>query len=364
MRRRPNMQNSKSIRCVLLNVLGLLVLSQQPSLVQAQPTANPAPNLTAAERRWQELSIARQPSPNADRYTGKNAQERVTVKAAEVAQYVAMADRLQAFYTEFPEAAQVKEARRYEALNLLLAAQAGDNAHEGRWRILANEVRRDQTLPTADRYAVAAQADYFLAAHDKALSAAAKNDRYAAIARSHAAEFPTEPGGFASLLALARNQPAAQAKMLAEEVASMPAPGSIKLQAAQLAQRFALVGLKLDKVLADAGFPDALKAGTPLVVYSWASWSDASQQLGAKVKTAAGSATLIGLCLDTDLGVAKTAAEKGALPGQQIYDSRGAEGAMAQALKLNDTGWVYLVDRTGKVVTVRGQDDLNAFPQL
>lgn len=314
---------------------------------------------------WAQLQTAARPAPNHEAYAGKTGAELVAVRATVAANYLAKADALKAFYDEHPEAAQAKEAKRLEAMNLMWAAQAGDNTQEGRWKTLANEIRRDQGLPASERFAVAAQADFMHVNHNRNLTSAERWAALKQVARGLAAEFPTEPGGYESLLGLARSsRDPAEARALAEEVAGMPAPTAVKLQARQLADRFAMVGQKLGEVLAAAGFPDAIKAGKPLVIYSWSTWSEGSQVLAEQIRGKTGAAEVVGLCLDPDLGAAKTAAEKRALPGNQIFDSRGIEGALAQALRLSDAGWIYVVDSSGILTTVRGQDDLSALSNL
>ena len=353
------------VRCgVLRFALLSLATVAWPDALRAQAPGNPPAERTPSAQRWQELAVTRQLLPNADRYKDKTEAERVTVQAAEVAEYVARADRLAAFQAEFPDSTQAREAKRYEAMNILLAAQAGDKAHEGLWKEVVNAVRRDAAVPAADRYAVAAQADYLLVSRQGGLTPAQRIEACVRVARSHTAEYPAEPGGYAALLALARSHPLPAARALAEEVAGMPAPAPIKAQATRLVERFDMVGKKVDRILADAGVEGLRTANQPLVIYTWATWSKGSLELAEKLKAAAGGATLAGLCLDRDVEAAKAVAAEIRLPGSQTYDAEGTGGALAQALKLDDTGWVYLIDRSGAVVTVRGQDDLKAIAQL
>lgn len=315
------------------------------------------------EQRWESLQAARTPAPNAAMGEKRGA-DRQAALAAEAERFVALADALREFYTEHPTAPQAGEAKRLEAQNLFFAAQAGDHSKEGRWQTLADEVRRDERLPAADRFTIAAQADYLNVARNRNLTALQRLEAQVQVARGHITEFPGEPGGYEALLALARSAPLAQGRAWAGEVAAMPAPLGVKLAANRLAARFALVGQKLGPVLAEAGYPDVLQAGQPLIIYAWATWSEGSQVLAEHLASRFGGAQLLGLCLDENVTAAEAVATKRNLPGRQVYDDRATEGALAQALKLGDAGWVVVVDRTGTVVTVRGQDDLNALQNL
>jgi hypothetical protein len=343
------------------------LLLASASLGQAQSgneTTNPPPVRTEIEQRWESLRVTRQPAPNAAQVGQKNGAERQAALAQEAARYATHADALREFYTEHPDAPQAAEAKRLEAQNLFLAAQAGDNSREGRWKTLANEVRRDRRLPAADRFAIAAQADYLNVARNRTMTPTERLAAQAQVARGHTAEFPGEPGGYEALLGLARSAPVEQGRALAEEVAAMPAPLSVKLAASRLAARFALVGQKISPVLTDAGYPELLEANKSLVIYTWATWSEGSQALAEHIATRAGGAVLLGLCLDDDVSAAEAVVAKRNLPGRQVYDDRATEGALAQALWISDAGWIYVIDRTGTVVTVRGQDDLNVLQNL
>lgn len=332
---------------------------------EAQSSAEPAnpPQLSEADQRWESLQAARTPAPNAA-LGEKRGAERQAALAAEAERFVALADELREFYTEHPAAPQAAEARRLEAQNLFLATQAGDHSKEGRWQALADEVRRDERLPASARFTIAAQADYRRVARDRNLAPLQRLEAQARVARGHIAEFPGEPGGYEALLAMARSAPSAQGRAWAEEVAAMPAPLGVKLAADRLAARFALVGKNLGPVLADAGYPDVLQAGQPLIIYAWATWSEGSQALAEHVADRAGTVQLLGLCLDENVTAAEAVATERNLPGRQVFDDRATEGALAQALKLGDAGWIVVVDRSGTVMTVRGQDDLNALQNL
>lgn len=185
------------------------------------------------------------------------------------------------------------------------------------------------------------------------------------VARGLAAEFPAEPGGYESLLGMARSsRDPAEARALAEEVAGMAAPEEVRQQARQLVERFALVGQKIAPILDDAGFHGVYEADRALIIYAWNMGSEHSRALAEKVGQQSGDAKLVGLCLDADLIAARDLAEKTGLPGRQFYDGRARSGALAQALRLTEAGWIYLVDRTGTVLSVRGQDDPQVWQTL
>jgi len=344
-----------------LAVLGC-VASLTPGWGQSEKEAE---TKNQTEQRWTELQDSRRLAPGINHYAGLSGEERKALMLEETKNFRDRADSLKQFYTDFPDALQASEAKLWEVQNLLWAAQAGDRSQDERWLILAADVRKDTALRAEERFAVAAQADFYAVTRDPSLSSLGRQNAMIKVSRGLIAEFPSEPGGYESLLALARNsRDMAEARSLAEEVAALPAPNAIKRQARLLAERFALVGQQIGPILKETGYANMVEEGRGLIIYAWATWNDSSVILAEQLGKLASEVQMLGLCLDADLIPARDLAEARGLPGRQIYDARAQAGALAQALRLNDAGWIYLVDRTGVIISVRGQDDPIAWQTL
>jgi hypothetical protein len=364
-----NSKNPPSIMLTKLRVIIFILcaLPAVPTIVRAQvstPAPSAQPVTSDADRQWQDLEYVTRPISNAELLAGKSGPELVAARTEAVANYVTRADLLKKFYTDNPQAPQVTEAKRLEAMNLVYAVQAGDNAREGRWQRLIAELRDNKELPVKDRCLMATIADHLTISRKTGLSHSERLAAYEISAQGLVAEFPTEPAGYEALLGVARTATATKGVELTRQLLGMPAPITVKLQARILVDRYALVGKDLAGILRDAGSSVIPDKGSPTIIYAWASWSEGSQVLAGDLKTKAGAAKIIGLCLDANVTAAKASATKHALPGELIYDDRGLDGAVAQALKLTDAGWIYVADRTGKIRSVRAQEDSTQFENL
>jgi len=173
--------------------------------------------------------------------------------------------------------------------------------------------------------------------------------------------FPSQPQGYESLLTLARESSAAEAKALLEELIAMNPPASVKAEAERHLERFGFVGEQFEELLiGDAGaeVKAAIEPGKPVVLYSWATWSPGSFALARELaKRDLTRATILALNLDNDVKAAQELAAREALPGRMIYDAAGPYGVVAGRLRINGAPLVFLIDSEGTVRDVRGTED-------
>ncbi len=93
-----------------------------------------------------------------------------------------------------------------------------------------------------------------------------------------------------------------------------------------------------------------------VILYTWSASVAGSLALGRDLaRVAPTGSLLVGLNVDADPAAAEAAAETGKLPGEQIYDPRGFDGPLAQALQLRRLGEVYVADRKGILRSVNAR---------
>lgn len=339
--------------------------------VQAQVGAPPLEN--AADPKWTELQTSLAALAPGKLPAPQNREAAEQGRRQLAAGFLRTAGMARAFSEGNPMDPRAGEARLIEARSLLQAAMAGDSpstaadpSREARVRALVDEVRRDRTMPVKTRYDLVALSEVvrlrpllrnrveFLKAREQS-------------AHGLIAEFPGEAGGYEVLLQLAENHPDdAEGERVAREIGEMPAPESVKVRARCLVERQALVGRSLLEIARVAlGEDNAIVSarGQGIILYTWATTSPGSIS-AAKFLTGRGPVAgvrLIGLNLDRDVEAARAAARNAGLPGEQICDPRGLEGPLAQALKLNRPGEVYVASPQGELRSVSAsRGDLTA----
>lgn len=288
--------------------------------------------------------------------------------AERAAAFVTRADRAKEFHSQFPQHDKAGEAKLLEVRALVNAVQAGDATVEGRLAAAVQAVRSDPAAPAAIQ--VQAVAAYEFSRKTRGLKTHAERLKaIERVARDLAADFPDQPHGFESLLAVAASdRDEVNARKVARDLLAMPAPAPVKNEARKVLSRFDLVGQPLVGELDGANetaVKAALQRGVPTIIYTWATWSPGSLALAADLKKRGLAANIVGLNLDTDPGAAATVAQREALVGNLVYDSRGKEGALAQRLKVRGTAEVFLVDERGVIRDVRADGDLaNKLKQI
>ena len=276
---------------------------------------------------------------------------------------VSDAELFRAFRERFPNSGERGEAKRQEALLLIQAWQLGDTANASRRTELVREIRRDTSLATALRAHVAALADNVAVALRAELSPTERVAAYENTVRSLIAEFPAHPAGYESLLQIARASPPERAIVIAQDLAVMPAPAQVTGAATLLLERHSLVGRPIAPMvepILGADNPVARAAGRSLLIYTWSSKSDLSQQaIRDAAKKLPAAVALVGLCLDErDLTKARQRAVT--LPGEQLYDWLGARGEVAERLQLTEVGLIYVAGPDGNIASVTAHQNVAA----
>lgn len=347
--------------CSLLGFAWSPAFSAQPAVV---PTFSPG------EQAWMMLQA---PVPNvatAVTPKGRSADpaEIKLALAERAAAFVARADQAKEFHSLFSQHGKAGEAKLLEVRALVDAVQAGDATVEGRLAAAVRTLRADPSTPAAIQVQAVAAYEFNrktrgLKTHAERLKAIER------VARDLAADFPEQPQGFESLLAVAaHDQDDVNARKVARDLLAMPAPAFVKNEARKMLGRFDLVGQPLAGELDGANesaVQAALQRRVPTIIYTWATSSPASLALAADLKQRGLPANIVGVNLDTDSEAARMLAQRAALVGNLIYDSRGREGALAQRLKVRGAAEVFLVDERGVIRDVHAHRDLlNKLKQI
>lgn len=276
---------------------------------------------------------------------------------------LAKADYARDFYATHQVHPCRNEARKIEALCLLDAALADDNSSGVRMQEAVRAFLADKTVASADRAVVAGTYEFQMA-RARIHSQADMFREYESVARNLMREFPDQPQGYISLLTQSMQRDPAVALAMAEEIAKSSGPEMARKQARRLMNRLGLLGKPIAAQTSgvfDQTVLDRWQKGKPGLIYFWATWNPDSIKLAEALATRAqGAANVIGVCLDSDLNVARAAAAEHRLPGVLIFDPRGVDGAVAEKLGAFESPVVYYIDGRGITRDVRVTDDIDA----
>lgn len=333
----------------------LVALSFAASITCAAPAAD-----KSGDDDWAALqgvvsqAVAPQKGPNA-----------AAVMSKQVTVLVAAADQCRDFGTKHATHKRASDSQCLEAIMLTRAWQSGDDAQKGRRTSAIQKELHDKTVTPQLRAELMALVDSVTVAKTPNLSRDQILSAHADSARGLITEFPDLPVGYYTLASIARDSAETQATAIAREILAMKAaPAPAKVSAQTILDRTALVGKSLRALTVPVTGVSATfnsSAGHPTLVYSWTANDLVGLQKAKKLVAKAPAGTVvIGVCLDTQVADAKAAAATNALPGSQLYDVLGRKGALAQALKLNDTGIIYVADSAGLIRTVAAHNNPNA----
>lgn len=359
-------------------VLGVEMTAQTQSprvdLASLDPLAQADPNGT---QEWRKVKAA-------DAEMVKAFKEKVRANDSArntdaTATAIARADAAKKFYQTYPKHPSATEARKLEIFALMDGDEGGDGfaALDARLNAASRAFRRDKNLPERERVAVAGAVDFHGAGRSpktRAAFAAACEQ----VARDLIAEFPAQPAGYESLLALAAQRDNDRGADLAREVASTATIPSVRLTAARLSTRLGLKGRNLADILPSLAQPvsapgnsiaksipvgaSGRSATGPLtIIYSW-SVNDPASLATARLlgQRRVDRARWIGVNLDakSSHATAQKIAIEGGFPGTQIYDELGLEGATATTLGFGPVPAALLVASDGEIGDVYLIDDI------
>lgn len=268
-----------------------------------------------------------------------------------------------------PDSDETKELERLEALALFQAAFLGDETQKSRRETIVAELRSSESIPPGKRAELVALMGNLEVSQQLGESIEKRISDHEKVTRAVLAEFPEYTAGYESLFGLAMSRSEAAAVEVASEILEMPAPEPLQERAWFLLNRHSMIGHPiLDYV---AGLDEIEKAvtsyeGSPIIVYSWASWHSGSVEMARAIVDQAPPGTgLIGVNLDTQVGSARNAVASEGLSNVQLYDPDGPQGRIARALSLNEAPVAILVDREGIVTSVSAHRSLSsAFASL
>lgn len=310
-------------------------------------------SISAGTSTWQTLK-ANLPSL-AGRLQGPNpSQAKVWLGAADAAK---------SFAAAHPGTADAAQAKGFEALYLIRAAEAGDTTESNALSDLVTSIRGDTSVPEHLRFVVASLDSQLAIEKTPKLTHAQRLAAYEKSARQMIAAFPAEPAPYRALVNLARDAVDESAgAALAQEVASMTgAPAEVRARARELVLRNALLGKAVDLSYLDpTGAKHTLSENKnqPVAIYTWTSNAAGSialaGELGGKVQK---NTVVIGLSLDANIGASQATATAKKLPGKLVYALKGAM-TLAQGLHVTGPGEVFLIDSNGILRSDRAQMDL------
>lgn len=312
---------------------------------------------TTADLAWKSILTANSAAaqPQGKLLIGTVDQRQIASQLA--SQTLAVADQARAFYLANPTHSSGPDARDVEILSLISVVADGDQTVLPRLDQAVADLRT-ATAVTAKIRARGVAAYEFTNATRLLTTQVARMAAVEKAAQNLITEFPSEPQGYEALLAVAKATEVNKSGQIARQILASNAPDEVKRSAQTLIDRYALIGSNLSSVIGDAGSGTArgLSKGTPVIVYSWATWAPSSIELGQMIQARRFAA--IGICLDAEIDQAKTREQTAGLGGVQIYDPAGEGGAVATQLKYSAAGQIYLVDAKGVIRDVRGGDDL------
>lgn len=343
---RDDARSDRPAARILLTWAALILLTPFAFAQPTTPGADKAPARVDADQAWSDL------------VTFLGTPRQTPGEALDAA------NRARSFYQTFPNSARASEARRFEALSLIDAADTGDTGAADRMKATVEAIRADASMPAFERAVVIGTFE-FRQAGKRAKKPADLLPAFEAVSHQLIKDFPDQPQGFISLLTQAQlHEPAATRAMAAEVLAAPQAPAAAKTRAQRLITRLDLVGQPADALLVPAledGGKRSWQRNRPGLVYFWATWSPDSLAFG---KWLAGRklarANVVGICLDRSHDGLPAIAAAQPLPGAQILLFQGLEDDLAVRLGADTAPLLYLVDARGRFTDVRGLDDIEA----
>ena len=351
-------------RAILRNALvTMAVLSGIVCSAFGQAGSSNSSTVNDATKAWLTLyNVSHPPAAYTPPGTTKSAEARELDRRNTATAYLNASDQARDFYTKYSADPNAKEAKKLEATNLLRAVDAGDKSQAIKAQQIGRAFREDKTNPNDHRFEVAV-----LMNHQRVRDVALTDPKAAMVeyeksARGLMGEFTNVPDAYDFLWGVARNSPPDRAKAIAGELLLLASPERVKIEARRLLERYAMVGKPAAlNFTADDGsdFDLQKQKGKMTVIYVWGNISQGSLAAVPKIKNAVKpNVTFIGVNLDTDIAAAKATARRESLPGIQVYDAEGLNGAPARQLQLGQIPAVYVVDSKGILQGFGSPDEL------
>jgi len=334
--------------------------------VSAQSTNTPlAP--TGAEVAWRELKGAFQQPPVPSEWKGKQpTQEQKEAYMAEQGRLAGIAaDKAKAFIAQYPDDANVTEAKRQYARMLQTAVALGNKTRASELEALQAERLKDPNTPEQERFNIRAQALI------KEMEASVKNEddemaAYEKVARQLVDEFPKRSEPYQMLLSIAGNVDEKHAQELLKEIAAADIPDEMKEQAKALAARYERVGQPLElkfKATNDKDVDLQNLKGKVVLVDFWATWcgpcvKEIPNVRATYEKLHPKGFEIVGISFDNDRKKLDDFVEKEKMPWLQYFDGKGWSNEFGKKFGINSIPTMWLVDKKGVLRDLNGRSDL------
>jgi len=335
----------------------------------AQSTNSPvAAGASRSDAAWRELLGAFQPPPVPSEWKGKQpTPEQRDAFLAEQGRLAGIAaDKAKAFIAQYPDNANVVEARRQYARMLQTAVAVGNKDRAAELEELQAARLKDPTTPEDERFKLRSQQLM------KAAQASLKEGEdamagYEKVARQLMTEYPKRSEPYELLLQIAGNVNEKHTQELLKEIAAADAPAAVKEQAKTLAARYERVGQPLElkfKATNDKEVDLQGLKGKVVLVDFWATWcgpcvKEIPNVRAAYEKLHPEGFEIVGISFDSDRKKLDDFVAKEKMPWLQYFDGKGWGNEIGKKFGVNSIPAMWLVDKKGVLRDLNARADLD-----
>jgi hypothetical protein len=273
------------------------------------------------------------------------------------------------FYTNHPNDARAKQAKKVEAMSLVRAVRPGDSDKGQAAFSVAGVFRADPANSIQDRFEVATLIERKqFAAEQQGRPLASEPVQHEKVADRLRSEFGDIPEVHAFYLGVANGGDAESGFRVAQRVQQMPAAPYIKAEANVVIERHDLLGTRVSRDFTDAdGKAVTLDAvGKISVVFVWSIVSNPKALAGlSKFRSAIPQDTRwIYVALNATEPALNFARSSAPFPGVHCLEPPDKLGPLTEALKIRSAPFAYVFGRGGVLVGYGSPEQLPALLKL